>query len=82
MGKFKDKHGHTRWQEGRKDVREFLEKHPGIAGDILQAVLDIACPRIGDIVEAIRKVKNSEVPASEKIRIIAALKRLKKDIIE
>lgn len=82
MGKFKDEHGHNRWQEARKDVREFLDKHPGIAGDILEAVLEITCPRLSDVVEAIRKVKNSEVPASEKIAVISALKKLKKDLHE
>jgi hypothetical protein len=82
MGRFNDEHGHTRWQEGKKDVREFLNKHPGIAGDILEAVLEITCPRIADVVEAIRKVRNCEVPASEKIAAISALKKLKKDLNE
>jgi hypothetical protein len=82
MGKFKDEHGHNRWQEAKKDVREFLAKHPGIAGDILEAVLEIACPRIADVVEAIRKVKNCEAPASQKIAVVKALKQLKKDLDE
>lgn len=82
MGRFKDEHGHTRWQEGRKDVREFLDKHPGLAGDILEAVLEVACPRIADVVEAIRNVRNCEAPANQKRLAIAALKKLKADLNE
>ena len=82
MGKFKDQHGHTRWKEARNDVKEFVKNHREEIGDVLETVLEVACPRIADIVEAIQKIKSSNATREEKKAAIYALKQLKSDIDE
>lgn len=80
MGKFKDKHGHTRWQEGKKDVKAFIEKHGDEIGPIAKAVLKVAAPRVSHVLDAIQEVRQSKAPASQKEKAVAALEQLIDDL--
>lgn len=81
MGKFKDKHGHSRWQEARQDVKNYIGTHES-AMPILKAIVKIAVPRAGSVIEAIEEVKASKLPQIDKVAINKRLDQLLEDLDE
>lgn len=80
MGKFKDKHGHSRWQEGKKDIKSFVDKHGDDIGPIARGILKVAAPRVSDVLETIQEVRKSKAPASVKEKAMSALNQLVDDL--
>jgi hypothetical protein len=79
MGKFKDRVGHTRWQEARNDIRNWIADNPR-ALPILNGVIKVAVPRVASVMEAIEEVKESKVSAVDKKAIEARLLQLSEDL--
>jgi hypothetical protein len=82
MGKFKDRRGHSRWKEAKKDVREFIDRHDDQAGPILKGIVKVVAPRAGHILDAIEEVKNARAASEDKERTLQALERTLEDLDE
>jgi hypothetical protein len=81
MGKFKDKRGHTRWQEAKSDVKQFLDKHGDDIAPVAKAVVKIAIPRVANVIDLIDAVKtNRKGSATERDKAVAALETLLDDL--
>lgn len=80
MGRFKNKNGHSRWQEGKKDIKAFVDKHGDDIGPIARGILKVAAPRVSDVLETIREVRNSKAPANIKEKAMSALNQLVDDL--
>lgn len=81
MGKFKDKHGRTRWQEAKSDVKTFLDKHGDDIGPVVKAVVKVAVPRVANVVDLVDEIKRSRKgTANEKAKVISALESLLEDL--
>jgi hypothetical protein len=80
MPRFRDKHGHTRWQGSRKKIREFIDKHDEKAGPILKAVIGTAMPRVGRIIDAIEEVRASKMTSVAKEETLSYLEQLMDDV--
>lgn len=80
MGKFKNKHGHTRWQEGRKDIKNFIDKHGDEIGPFVKAIAKVAVPRAGMAIEAIEEIRQSKAPKETREKAMKALGELIDDL--
>lgn len=80
MPRFRDKHGHTRWQGSRKKIREFIDKHDEKAGPVLRAVINVTMPRVGKVIDAIEEVKASKMTSVAKEETVSYLEQLIDDL--
>lgn len=80
MGKFKDKNGHSRWQEGKADVKAFLDRNSDAVGPVLKGIVKVAVPRAAHVLEAIDEVKAAKSNSSAKQKAMDALGQLLEDL--
>jgi len=80
MGKFKDKNGHSRWAEARSDIGTFIDKHGEKAGPVLRALIKVAVPRAGAVIDAIAEVRDSKMSALAKDKTIEHLTGILDDL--
>ncbi len=73
MGKFKDKHGHSRWAEAQSDISRFINEHGEKAGPVLRAIIKVAVPRAGAVIDAISEVRDSKMTSVVKEKTIEHL---------
>lgn len=66
-GKFKDRNGHTRWQEAKGDIKAFVQEHKDEILPIVKAIVKTAAPpRVTQLIQAIDEIKASRLPAKAK----------------
>jgi hypothetical protein len=80
MGKFKDRRGHSRWQEARNDIKAFIDKHDDQAGPILKGLAKVVAPRAAHIIDAISEVREARADKAAKERTLAALQQTLDDL--
>lgn len=80
MGKFKDRRGHSRWQEARNDIREFIDKHDDQAGPILKGLAKVVAPRAAHIIDAISEVRQAKADKATKEKALSALEQTLDDL--
>lgn len=80
MGKFKNKTGHTRWQEGKSDVKRFLDKHGDEIAPVVKGIVKVAVPRAAIVIDLIEAVQKSRASEAEKKKALAPLEALLDDL--